>query len=71
VYEAIAVAAKLESQITVMLPDVICFLHAKCETSVHIHVHLVSVYGEHVTCSIFDPTQDGNTVFCKRYKANA
>jgi len=70
VYETIAVAAKLESQITVVVPDVICFLHAKCETSIQIHVELVSVYGEHMICSIFDH-EDGNTVLCMRYKAKA
>jgi hypothetical protein len=69
-YEATTVAAKLESQIAVVVPDVICFLHAKCETSIQIHVKLVSVYGEHMICSIFDPA-DGNTVVCKRYKAKA
>jgi hypothetical protein len=68
-YEATAVAAKLESQITVVVPDVICFLHAKCETSIQIHMEFV--YGEHMICSISDPAQDGNTVLCKRYKAKA
>jgi len=55
VYEAIAVAAKLESQIIVVVTYVICFLHAKCEPSIQIHVGLVSVYGEHMICSTFDP----------------
>jgi hypothetical protein len=59
VYEAIAVATKLGSQITVVVPDVIGFLHATCETSIKIH-------GEHMICSIFDP-EDGNTVLYKRY----
>jgi hypothetical protein len=55
VYEAIAVAAKLESHIIVVVTYVICFLHAKCEPSIQIHVGLVSVYGEHMICSTFDP----------------
>jgi hypothetical protein len=33
-------------------------------------VGLVSVYGEHMICSTFDP-EDWNTVLCKRYKAEA
>lgn len=69
-YEATAAAAKLESQITVVVTRVIYFLHAKCKTSIQIHVGLVSVYGEHMIFSIFDP-EDGNTVLCKRYKAKA
>jgi hypothetical protein len=69
-YEATAVAAKLESQIAVVVPDVICFLHARCETSNQIHVQLISVYGEHIICSIIDP-EDGNTVVCKIHKAKA
>jgi hypothetical protein len=43
VYEATAAAAKLESQITVVVPDIIFFLHAKCETPIQIHVELVSI----------------------------
>ena len=69
-YEAIAAAAKLESQITVVVTYVIYFLHAKCEASIQIHVGLVSVYGEYMICSISDP-EDRNTILCKRYKAKA
>jgi hypothetical protein len=70
VHEAMSVDARQGNWITVVVQEVIWFLHAQSKITTQIHGELVSVYGEHKICSIFDP-EDRNTVLCKRYKVKS